>query len=134
MKVYFLDTNIILDFLANRKPFSKFALRIFDQGRTKQWELWTSSHSMTTTYYTLERELGHRLAKEKVGKLLQYLSIQPIYKDDLLAALASQFQDYEDGVQHRCALKQGKIDAIITRNQKDFKHSQIPILGPEEII
>ncbi|WKN40745.1 type II toxin-antitoxin system VapC family toxin [Tunicatimonas pelagia] len=134
MKVYFLDINIILDFLGNRKPFGKFALQIFNQGRTKQWQLWTSDNSIITAYYILEKEVGRDDAKEKIGRLLQYINIQPIYKEDLLAAITSKFKDFEDGAQYFCALRQGEVDAIITRNKKDFKASQIPILGSEEVI
>ncbi len=134
MKVYFLDTNIILDFLGNRKPFGKFALQIFNQGRIKQWELWTSDNSVITTYYILEKEVGRDAAKEKIGRLLQYIDVQPIHKEDLSAAISSKFKDFEDGTQYFCALRQGKVDAIITRNKKDFKASQIPVLGSEEVI
>lgn len=133
MKVYFLDTNIILDFLGNRKPFGKYALRIFNYGRKKEWQLWTSSNSITTAYYILEKAIGRESAKEKIGALLKYISVQPIQKEDLLAAVVSKFKDFEDGVQHSCALTHGKIDAIITRNTKDFKASQIPVFGPEEV-
>lgn len=134
MKVYFLDTNILIDFLGNRAPFGKYALQIFDYGRTQKWQLWTSGNSITTTYYILERELGSVLAKEKVGRLLAYISIQPISKEDSVAAVASKFKDYEDGVQHFCALRNETIEAIITRNKKDFKHSQLPVFAPEEVI
>jgi len=109
MKVYFLDTNIILDFLGNRKPFGKYALLIFNRALSKEWELWTSSNSIITCYYILEKE-------------------------DLLTAVVSKFWDFEDGVQHACVLSHGKIEAIITRNTRDFKNSQIPVYAPEEVI
>lgn len=134
MKVYFLDTNIILDFLGNRKPFGKYALQIFNNGRTKKWQLWTSSNSITTTYYILEKRLGNRLAKEKIGRLLRYIHIQPILKEDLAEAIISKFNDFEDGVQHSCALRNSKIEAIITRNIRDFKHSQLLVYSPEAVI
>ena len=134
MRIYFLDTNIIIDFLGNRKPFGKYALQIFNYGRTQNWQLWTSSNAVTTAYYILEKELGRELAKDKIGKLLAYLSIQPVDKQDLLIAVDSKFKDYEDAVQHFCALRHGAIDAIITRNIRDFKHSQIPVFAPEEVI
>jgi predicted nucleic acid-binding protein len=133
MKVFFLDTNIILDFLGNRKPFGKFALQIFSHGLTKEWELWTSRNSIITTYYILEKELGTVASKQKVGSLLRYMFIQTITKEDLAAAVVSKFRDYENGVQHACALSHGNIDAIITRNTQDFKISQIPVLAPEEV-
>ncbi|MGB3585191.1 MAG: twitching motility protein PilT [Tunicatimonas sp.] len=49
-------------------------------------------------------------------------------------AVTSKFKDFEDGTQYFCALQPGKIDATIARNRKDFKASQIPVLGPEEVI
>lgn len=134
MKVYFLDTNIILDFLGNRKPFGTHVLHIFNQGLSREWELWTSSNSIITAYYLLEKELGVEAAKQKIGSLLRHISVQPIEKEDLLTAVISKFSDFEDGVQHACALSQGKIDAIITRNLRDFKHSLIPVYAPEEVV
>ena len=134
MKIYFLDTNILLDFLGNRKPFGQHALRIFNYGRTKQCHLWTSDNSVLTAYYILEKELGRVAAREKISRLLQYISIQPIHKEDLLAAITSKFKNFEDGTQYFCALRHGKLDAIITRNGKDFKPSQIQVLAPEEVI
>ena len=133
MKRYFLDTNILLDFLGDRRPFSKYALQIMNKGRLGEWELWSSDNSITTCYYILEQKIGSKSAKEKIGQLLQFLSIQPVGKADLQAALASKFKDFEDGVQHVCALNIDGLDAIITRNRKDFKESQLPVLGPEEL-
>lgn len=130
---YFLDTNILLDFLGNRKPFGKFALRILNKSRLGEWELWTSDNSITTSYYIISREIGEENARMKIGKLLNYLEIQPVGKTELQTALASKFRDFEDGVQHFCALSIGGIDGFITRNQRDYKHSQIPIYGPEEL-
>ena len=133
MKHFFLDTNIILDFLGNRVPFAKPALKIFTKGLKKEWQLWTSSNSVTTAYYILEKELERDTAKEKISQLLNYIYIHPIQKKDLQTSLVSQFKDFEDGVQHFCALSHGKIDGIITRNKKDFKHSQLPVYAPEEL-
>jgi len=133
VKKYFVDTNIILDFLGNRKPFGKYALQIFNKARIQEWELWTSDNSITTSYYFLEKDHGRNKAKEKIGLLLKYVEIQPVNKLELQTAVVSKFKDFEDAVQHFCALANGEIQGIITRNKKDFKFSQIPIFGPEEV-
>ena len=134
MKKYFLDTNIILDFLANREPFGRFALSIFGKALTKEWELWTSDNSITTVYYFLEKSFGREVAKKKIGQLLNHIEIQPIRKSDLQLALVSRFNDFEDGVQHVSAVSIEGIEGIITRNRKDFKYSQVPVWGPEEVL
>ena len=55
MKHVFLDTNILVDLLANRRPFSKFAIAIFDLAEKKQVRLFTSSHSYATAHYLLKK-------------------------------------------------------------------------------
>ena len=49
------------------------------------------------------------------------------------AALASKFDDLEDGFQHFMAL-QCQADLIITRNKKDFRHAQLPTLTATEFL
>lgn len=132
MKRYFLDTNILLDFLGNRQTFGKFALEILNKGRLQEWELWTSDNSILTSYYILSKEIGEIESREKISGLIRFLEIQPTQKEHILAALNSKFQDLEDGVQHFCALSIPKVEGIITRNKKDFKLSLIPVFEPWE--
>ena len=42
-------------------------------------------------------------------------------------ALNSEFKDFEDAIQYYAALE-SDIDIIITRNLKDFKKSDIPVM------
>ena len=51
MKRIFADTNIIVDLIADRRPFSKYAIEIFSRAEQKDIELFTSSHSIATTYW-----------------------------------------------------------------------------------
>ncbi len=130
---YFLDTNILIDFLGNRAPFGGFALRIFEKGLKKEWQLWTSDSSILTTYYIIAKEIGEDNAREKIAKLIGYLEIQAVQKPDIQAALVSQFKDLEDGVQHFCASNIAGLEGIITRNKKDFLFSQVPIFEPWDL-
>jgi predicted nucleic acid-binding protein len=49
MKNVFIDTNILIDLLADRRPFSKFAIEIFDLAAKNKVNLFTSLHSIATT-------------------------------------------------------------------------------------
>lgn len=132
MKKYFLDTNILLDFLGNRHPFGKYALEILNKSRLKEWELWTSDNSILTSYYIISKEIGDVESRNKISRLINFLEIQPTQKAHIQQALDSNFKDLENGVQHFCASSIPGIEGIITRNKKDFKISQIPVFEPWE--
>ena len=134
MNRYFLDTNILLDFLGNRQPFGKYALEILNKSRIKEWELWTSDNSILTTYYIISKEIGEAESRIKISRLIIFLEIQPTQKAHIQQALASDFKDLEDGVQHFCASSIPGIGGIITRNKNDFKTSQIPVFEPWEVV
>lgn len=55
MKKVFLDTNIIVDLIADKKPFSKYAIDIFMKAEKKELTIYTCSHSIATTYYIIEK-------------------------------------------------------------------------------
>ena len=56
--ILYLDTNILIDFVAKRQPFSQWAYRIFEKQKENGWELWTSCNSILDTYYIIEKEIG----------------------------------------------------------------------------
>ena len=134
MRHYFLDTNILLDFLLNRETFGKFALEIFKKKLNDDFVLLTSDNSFLTTYYIISKHTNNTVASEKTKNLLTYLEVVPITKSMLQLAYQLNFRDYEDAVQYQCALSLERLDGIITRNKSDFKSSLLPIFSPEEVV
>jgi predicted nucleic acid-binding protein len=134
MRHYFLDTNILVDFLANREPFGRYALKILNKSLQKEWILWTSDNSILTSYYILSKEIGGSESRSKIRRIIQFIEIQPTTKANIQQALVSDFKDLEDGVQHFCAVSIENIQGIITRNKKDFGLSQIPVFEPWELV
>jgi hypothetical protein len=65
---------------------------------------------------------SHYLAKEKIDDKITELALS----DD-------EFPDFEFGLQYYSAIENG-IDNIITRNKKDFKNSQIPVMTAKKFI
>ena len=133
MKKLFLDTNIIVDLIADRKPFSKYAIQIFQKAELKEIELFTSSHSIATTHYLLKKYLAEKELREVLYNLLDYITVIAVDVDILKKGLRSNHKDFEDSIQILCASSIEKIDCIVTRNTKDFKASEIPAFNPDEI-
>ncbi len=134
MKRVFVDTNILIDLIADRRPFSKFAIQIFTKAEERKIKLYTSSHSIATTHYLLKKYMDERELREVLHSTLDYLNIVAIDQDVIKKGLRSKHKDFEDAIQIISAYSVEKLDCIVTRNIKDFKGSEIPVLTPDELI
>lgn len=130
----FIDTNVIIDLLADRLPFSNAAYEIFHESNRSRWNLYTSSNSIITSYYIIEKNTNPKLANKAIETILNRVTVQDLNKLDLLNALNSSTDDLEDAAQIECAKKIGKINFIVTRDRKGFKKSQIAIISPDELM
>ena len=130
----FIDTDVILDLLGNRKPFSKHAAEIFSISMQKKINIYISAISVTTIYYILCKNNDETKVRSLITELFDLCNIIPATKEILRSALESDFKDFEDAVQHCTALTNKNIKAIITRNVKDFKKSRIEVYSPEDFL
>lgn len=134
MKKTFVDTNIIVDLIADRRPFSKFAIELFSKAEDKKLKLYTSSHSIATTHYLLKKYIGEKEHRNVLYNLLDYIQVIPVGLDVIKKGLKSKHKDFEDAIQMLCAYSIEKLDCIVTRNIKDFRDCEIPVLTPDELV
>jgi len=134
MKRIFVDTNIIVDLIADRKPFSKLTIELFEKTERKEVLLFTSSHSIAKTHYLLKKYLEEQHLRTVIYNLLEYIQVIAIDEDIIKRGLKSKHKDFEDALQMLCAYKIEKLDYIVTRNIKDFKDSEIPAFPPDELL
>lgn len=134
MKNVFVDTNILIDFLAERPPFSKFAIILFDLAEKKKVKLFTSSHSFATTHYLLKKHVGEKELREMLYSLLDFIELIAIDTSIIKKSLLSKHKDFEGAIQIIAAGAVKDLDFIVTRNLKDFKDAGITVLPPDELI
>ena len=134
MKKVFVDTNILVDLIADRRPFSKFAIQLFTMAEERKIKLYTSSHSIATTHYLLKKYIDEKELRDVLYSILDYLNIVAIEQDVIKKGLKSKHKDFEDALQIISAYSIDRLDCIVTRNTKDFKGSEIPVLTPDELI
>lgn len=132
--VIFFDTNIILDVLLERENFYEDSLAVLSFCENGDNQGWVSLLSIANIYYIGSRQIGKEKAFQSVRILMQYLNVSDGDKAAVLYALESNFTDFEDALQNACALKVNNLDAIITRNTKDFKRSSVPFYSPSEFV
>ena len=134
MKSIFLDTNVLIDFFADRKPFSIEAARLFNYSIKKKINLYISAVSYNNIYYILRQSCSHIETIKMLTELNEWTVIIDVSKEIINKSLKSDFRDFEDAIQYNCAKSLKKIDFIVTRDTKDFKTSSLPILTPKEAV
>lgn len=134
MKKIFVDTNILIDLIADRRPFSKYAIQLFSKAEDRKLKLYTSSHAIATTHYLLKKYMDEKELREILHALLEYLSVVAIDEAAIKKGLKSKHKDFEDALQIISAYSIEKIDCIVTRNVKDFKEAEIPVFTPDQLV
>jgi predicted nucleic acid-binding protein len=134
MKHLFLDTNILIDFLADRKPHSTEAAKIFNYSLHKKVRLYVAAVSINNIYYILRQSLTHSATIKVLHELTEWAEIIAVTDDNIKKSLSSDFKDFEDAIQYHCAKSNSKMDSIVTRNTKDFRHSSISVMTPIEAL
>ena len=133
MEKVFVDTNVIIDLLAKREPFYKDAQDLFTLSDKKEVQLCISSLSFANAYYSIVKHHKDVDAKKYLAKFKVLVIVFPLEDKAIELALASDFTDFEDGLQYFVAMD-NEADIIITRNKKDFKSSKIPVMTAGEYL
>ena len=134
MKKILIDTDVILDFFFDRKPYSDYSTIILSLCEQKQLDGFITPVIISNIYYLLRRTGRHEKVIEKIRQLLTITNVLQMDRLVIEKALNSEFKDLEDALQNFAAINYGGIEAIITRNVKDFKKSEIGVLTPESFV
>ena len=92
MRILF-DTNVILDLLLDREPFSFAAAELFLLVEAGEITGYVCATSVTTIHYLARKVIGDRTAVEEINKLMKLFEIAPVNRAVLDAAIASGFND-----------------------------------------
>jgi len=134
MRRFFVDTNVLIDFLADREPFATDAARLFDLSHKKKMQLYVSAVSYNNIYYILRQSLTHSATIKILGELNEWTHVIDVTAAVIRQSLTSEFKDFEDAIQYNCAKSLSKIEGIITRDTSDYKKSSLPVLTPKEAV
>lgn len=134
MKNLFIDTNVIIDLLADRKPYSEAASRLFDYAEKGKINLFISALSYANIYYIIKKTCSHKRMLVMLKDLEAITETLDVTKQVISKSLHSDFNDFEDAIQYHTALSNSKIEVIVTRNGKDYKKSSLSIMTPQEAL
>ena len=134
MKRVFLDTNVLLDILLEREAWMDDALLVLSLADRGEIEVYCSALSVATASYLMERaKMPHDVMIDKLDVLCRICGLTRLDSLVVQQALHSSFDDFEDALQYFSA-RTIHADVILTRNEKDFEASKIPIQTAAEFL
>ena len=129
----FLETNVMLDLLGERESYYDSIARIATLADKGEVKLTVSTLSYSTVFYLLSKFEDSKIVKEKLRKFKIISETSDLTDKIIEKGLSSNFSDFEDALQYHCALK-ADCNILITRNVKDFKESEMPVMTAAEYL
>ena len=129
----FVDTNVLLDVVLNRKSYVDYARLLLNFGWEGRFDLFTSSVSLVNTHYIVQSNAGKSAGMKAVIHLKEIMDILNVDHEMINLAIACEPTDFEDAVQYFSA-KAANCEVIVTRDRKGFKGFQLPIQTPKEFL
>jgi predicted nucleic acid-binding protein len=133
MEKIFVDTDIILDLLSKRVPFYMPSAMLFSLADKGHIKLFVSSLSFANLNYVLSRQYNASQARKLLLKFKTLVTVLAANDKIIDLALSSDFKDFEDGIQYFIAIE-NNLKTFLTRNLKDFKVAQIPVMTAEQFL
>jgi len=129
-----IDTNVVLDLLLEREPFVENAIALFEKIERGNFVGYiATATTITNTFYIIRKTEGREVALSAINQLLIGLQFCSVNRQTVETALILGLKEFEDSIQLACATL-NQLNAIITRDRKDFIGSPLPIYSPTELL
>jgi predicted nucleic acid-binding protein len=132
MQVLF-DTNLVLDVMLEREPWLAEARALWQAHEAGQLTAHVAATTLTNIAYIARRLTDGYRARQAVQVCLDTFEIISIDRSVLEAAQQLSGSDFEDNVQIASA-ETAELDAVVTRDVKDFQGSPRPVWSPAECL
>ncbi len=132
----FIDTNVLLDWVLDRKPFNSEALLIKELAEKRIIEAEISSASLFTVTYFIRKTNTLAGTTRIIRAMISIFSLLPTTKSEVQTALNSYAVELEDAYQYFTAVSHPSIDYFVTRNEKHFHRieTKLPVVNPGEFL
>lgn len=127
----FIDSDVLLDFFLDRRPFSNSAAQLLAQCEKGKIEGCTTPLALANIHYILRRSGSREKVMNCIRYLVETFDIVSMDRESVIAAMHSEFSDFEDALQYASMAQYSSIEGIVTRNIKDYRRSVLPVHTPE---
>lgn len=129
-----VDTNVILDLLLKREPYSIAAQSIITKCAEREVIGYLAAHSIPNLFYILRKNYTQKERRKFIKNLCDIFRISDLNEEKIISAIDNEdFTDFEDCLQEECAVE-AMADYIVTRNPEDYKGSRVKVILPDEFV
>ncbi|WP_194851020.1 type II toxin-antitoxin system VapC family toxin [Nonlabens antarcticus] len=129
----FWDTNILIDLLTDARFHHATTLKLFAYHIENNAIIYLTPLSMANADYVLAAHHDVFDFTNRFRNMSSFTEVCTMDQEQAELAINSGWKDFEDSLQYQSALDY-KCDYIITRDEKGFKKSLIPVLTPEQFL
>lgn len=130
-----VDTNIILDLIQVREPFSSNASKIINSCILRENDGYISAHSLSDIFFILRKHKTVEERKLLILNLCKFFIVIPENKNFYTSVCKNKdWNDLEDGLQMKCAESEN-LDFIVTRDAGNgFYNSPVKVISVEDFL
>jgi predicted nucleic acid-binding protein len=126
----FIDANIIIDVLLNRRDFYEDASNVLKICENRKSAL--APHTISNIFFITRKDYTAKERKAILLDILEYIDVVPIGKHQIVQALKNEsIDDFEDALQLECA-REFNADFIVSRDTAGFANTDIDVITPAE--
>lgn len=131
--IILVDTNVLLDVLHERKPFSEPAAEVWESVEDGMVDGYVSAISYNNIFYVARKRDGAARALDALRLLRAAFKTVPLDEGIIDRALAVSERDFEDAIQAAAAIRIA-ADYVVTRNVDDFQSTGVKAITPEDLL
>jgi predicted nucleic acid-binding protein len=131
-ELLWLDSDVILDWLANRKPWDAAATEIIERAILGEWAICYSPLTLANVHYIYRKHSDNAASLSAIATLARIGSVATMDSGHVRQALAGGHSDFEDELQIASASSLPGLTAIITRNLTDYSHAPVPAMTAQD--
>ena len=129
----FIDTNVLMDVLLQRRPFVAESRKVWFLAERGKVVGLVSALSFPNIYFVVRKTRGADTAASMMTLLRDTFTAVPLDKQVLNQAIDAKFSDFEDAIQYYSALR-ADVECLLTRNVDHFPDSGLRVISPEEFL
>ncbi|MCI8585371.1 MAG: PIN domain-containing protein [Lachnospiraceae bacterium] len=132
--VLLIDTNVLLNYITNREDqYLEQSVKIVELCARSEYNGYIAFHTLSILWYVL-RKWSNSERRNVLKDICEIFTVASAAQKEILDAIEKDsFPDFEDCLQDKCAKDIG-ADYIITCNENDFTHSEIPAINPSAFL